>query len=150
MAGFEPKGDESYRAMCIKMVRDTGLNGTIYYAEVEELLDCDRPAAQRAMASARRKMLRDGEEVFPATATKTGWVVRGVEGKFAHVDERFDRARQQVASAAEALHGMDEALLTPEQRQRKHRDLFRATAISGVMQRSRFEFDAPDEVPRIA
>lgn len=149
MTRFQPKGEKAQWRMCVDLVLARELNDTVYYAEVEELLDCDRITAQRAMRDARTYLLEQGADLFPDTAQQTGWVVKGHPDRLPYADRVVDKAMNQVKGAASALRGCDREQLEQGQREKLDRDLFRLNAVGGVLTNKRFAFDQPPQLRQV-
>lgn len=150
MSRFEPKGEKAQWRMCVDLVLARELNDTIYYTEVEELLDSDRTTAQRAMREARAYLLEQGADLFPDTAQQTGWIVKGHPDRLPYADRVVDKAMTQVKGAASALRGCDRDQLAQPEREKLDRDLFRLNAVGGVLTDKRFSFDQPPQLRQVS
>lgn len=138
MTLFEPKGEKAQWRLCVDLVLEHEINDTIYYDEVEELLDCDRRTAQRAMRLARTYLLEQGSDRFPATAQQTGWVIRDDPAKLGYADGVEDKAVTAVKHAFATRRATNREKLSQTDRERLDRDIARSGALVGLMTGERF------------
>lgn len=139
---FTPADGEKGRAKRLaELVSERAPGDAITYSEAQELLDCDRAAAQSAMRDAMAMLERAGKRSV-RTVTNFGWVVM-VAGE--HIDaagHHLAKSRNAARRSLRKVKPLDRMRneLTQEQRWAADQARLAAAAVEAMASRSRKSF----------